>query len=335
LTASADTGEQPIKDLFSNFHEKDPYYLLRNINQDYFYPVYGDDSTIVDGAPTQGKFYIKAENGNSYAMWGNFKTSWTNTELTQYTRGLYGGNLLWQSRDSTSFGERTTTVNAFAAEPGTLQSRESFRGTGGSLYYTHHQDLTQGSEQVWVEIRDPDSGLVLQRTALAAVQDYDIDYLQGRVNLHAPLASVAASGTLVQSSSLNGNPAYLVIAYEYVPGLSAVSGSDVGLRASHWFNDNIRLGTTIYHQGESGSDQTLKGLDGTLRYAAGTWVKAEVAQSKGAGSENSSSVSGGLDFNENNATGEKALAKRVDVAIDIADILKEDSSAKGVGRDAR
>jgi outer membrane protein OmpA-like peptidoglycan-associated protein len=323
LTASADTGEQPIKDLFSNFHEKDPYYLLRNINPDQFYPVYGDDSTIADGAPTQGKFYVKVENGNSYAMWGDFKTNWTNTELTQYTRGLYGGNLLWQSSDSTGFGERSTIVNVFAAEPGTLQSRESFRGTGGSLYYTHYQDITQGSEQVWVEIRDPDSGLVLQRNALTAIQDYDIDYLQGRINLHAPLASVAESGTLVQNSSLNGNPVYLVVAYEYVPGLAAISGSDVGLRASHWFNDTVRLGTTVYHQGETGADQTLKGLDGTLRYSAGTWVKAEVAQSKGAGSENLSSVSGGLDFNQDNATGETALAKRVDLAINLADILDE------------
>ena len=324
LTASADTREQPMKDLFSNFHEKDPYYLLRNINPDLYYPVYGDDSTIVDGAPTEGKFFAKLEKGNSYAMWGDFKTAWTNTELIQYTRGLYGGDLLWQSDESTGFGERSTVVNLFAAQPGTLQSRESFRGTGGSLYYMHHQDLTQGSEQVWIEIRDPDSGLVLQRTALTPIQDYDIDYLQGRITLHSPLPSVAESGTLVQNSSLNGNPVYLVSAYEYVPGLSAVSGSDVGVRASHWFNDNARIGGTFFHQGETGNDQSMKGLDATLRYAAGTWVKAEVAQSKGVGSETLSSVSGGLDFNENNPSGETAIAKRVDLSINLADILAEE-----------
>jgi outer membrane protein OmpA-like peptidoglycan-associated protein len=322
VTASADTGEQPVKDLFSNFHEKDPYYLLRNIDPDKFYPVYGDDSTIIDGAPTQGKFFAKVQQGNSYAMWGDFKTNWTNTELTQYTRGLYGGNLFWQSDESTSFGEKATTVNIFAAQPGTLQSRESFRGTGGSLYYTHNQDLTQGSEQVWIEVRDPDSGLVLQRTALTAVQDYDIDYLQGRVSLHAPLSSVTSGSTLVQNGSLNGDPVYLVVTYEYVPGLSAIAGSDIGLRASHWFNDTVRLGTTIYHQGESGAEQTLKGLDGTLRYAPGTWVKAEVAQSHGAGSENLSSASGGLDFQQDDATGQRALAKRVDVAANLADLIE-------------
>jgi len=323
LTASADSGEQPLKDLFSNFQSKDPYYLLRNINPDQYYPVYGDDSAIVDGAPTQGKFYVKVEKGNSYAMWGNFQTSWTGTELTQYTRGLYGANLVWQSDGTTSFGEKSTTLNVFAAEPGTLQSREEFRGTGGSQYYLHRQDLTQGSEQLWVEIRDADSGLVLQRSALTPIQDYSIDYMQGRVSLRAPLPSVADGSTLVQSSGLNGNPVYLVTTYEYVPGLTAVNGSDVGLRASHWFNDSVRVGTSIYHQGETGAEQTLKGVDATLRYAPGTWVKAEVAQSSGIGSENLSSVSGGFDFNQNNGTGQTALAKRLDVGMNLTELAPD------------
>ena len=51
-------------------------------------------------------------------------------------------------------------MNVFVADPGSLQSREEFRGTGGSLYYLRHQDVTQGSERVWIEERDRDSGLV-------------------------------------------------------------------------------------------------------------------------------------------------------------------------------
>ena len=327
LTASADSGEQPLKDLFSNFSSKDPYYLLRNINPDKYYPVYGDDSSIVDGAPTQGKFFLKVQKDNSYAMWGNFQTSWTGTELTPYTRGLYGANLVWQSEGSTSFGEKNSSVNVFAAEPGTMQSREQFRGTGGSQYYLHRQDLTQGSEQLWVEIRDPDSGLVLQRNLLTPVQDYSIDYMQGRLSLRAPLPSVADGSTLVQSGGINGKPVYLVATYEYVPGLTAVSGSDVGVRASHWFNDGLRVGSSIYHQGESGAEQTLKGLDATLRHAPGTWLKAEVAQSKGIGSESLSSASGGFDFNGTNASGQAAIAKRVDVGVNLAEL-----AADGKGR---
>jgi hypothetical protein len=51
-------------------------------------------------------------------------------------------------------------LDGFAAEPGTVPSREEFRGTGGSLYYLRRQDLLTGSERVRIEIRDKDSGLV-------------------------------------------------------------------------------------------------------------------------------------------------------------------------------
>jgi outer membrane protein OmpA-like peptidoglycan-associated protein len=325
LTASADSQEQPLKNLFSNFSAKDPNYLLRQIDPDRYYPVYGDDSTAVDDAPTQGKFYVRLEKGDSSVMWGNFQTSWTGTELTQYRRGLYGANLLWNAKDSTGYGEKTTTVNAFVADPGTLASREEFRGTGGSLYYMHNLNITEGSEQLWVEVRDKDSGLAIQRTPLTQAQDYEIDYIQGRVTLRAPLPSVTDGSTLVQTATANGNPVYLVTTYEYVPGLTAVTGSAVGLRASHWFNDNVRVGTSIYHQGQDGQDQDLKGVDATLRYKPGTWLKAEAARSSGVGTTALTSLTGGFNFAQNQPLDQAANAERVDAAVDLADI----SSMKG------
>ena len=320
LTASADTREQPLRDLFHNFQSKDPNYLLRRIDPDKYYPVYGDDSTTVDDAPTQGRFYVRLEKGDSSVMWGNFQTTWSGSELAQYSRALYGANLLWNGTASTSHGEKASTVNAFAASPGTLQSREEFRGTGGSQYYLRHLDLTQGSERLWVEVRDKDSGLVIERIQLTPSQDYEINYLQGRLTLRSPLSSVADGGALVQSASLSGNPVYLVATYEYVPGLSAISGTSVGLRASHWFNDHVRIGVSNYHQGEQGSDQTLKELDLTLRYKPGTWIKAEAARSSGDASSVLSSSSGGFDFNQTTAGGRPANAKRFDGALDLADL---------------
>ncbi|RJG06001.1 hypothetical protein D3870_08205 [Noviherbaspirillum cavernae] len=322
--------------MFSNFSSKDPNYLLRRIDPDRYYPVYGDDSTIVDDAPTQGKFYVKLEKDNSYVMWGNFQTAWTGTELTQYSRGLYGANVLWNGKDATRYGEKSSTVNVFAADPGTLQSREEFRGTGGSLYYLHHMDVTEGSERLWVEIRDKDSGLVIQRTPLTPAQDYDINYLQGRVTLRAPLPSVADGSTLVQTSSANGNPVYLITTYEYVPGLTEISGNAIGLRASHWFNDNLRVGLSLYRQGENGQDQNLKGIDTTLRYKPGTWLKAEVARSSGIGTTTLTSLTGGYDFTQSLLSNQTANAKRVDATVDLADVsdMKGRMSAYWQQRDA-
>ncbi len=321
LTAAADTRERPLKDLFSNFDSKDPSYLLRRIDPDMFYPVYGDDSTIVDDAPTQGKFYVKLEKGDSSIMWGNFKTEWTGTELTQYNRGLYGANLLIKPQATTKYGERKTFVNAFAAEPGTISSREEFRGTGGSLYYLHHLDITQGSEQIWVEIRDKDSYMVLERRQLSPAQDYDINYLQGRVILRSPLPSIADGSALVQTSTLNGNPVFLVATYEYAPGMTAVNDLAYGGRATHWFNDYIRLGLTAFSQGQDQSSQRLEGADLILRYKPGTYVKGEFAHSAGAGVGTQTSITGGFGFNQLQGTdNDTANAWRIESALDVSEL---------------
>lgn len=320
LTASADTREGPFKDLFSNFTSKDPQYLLRRLDPDRYYPVYGDDSTIVDDAPTQGKFFVKIEKGDSHAMWGNFQTTWTGTELTQYSRGLYGANVVWHTDATTQYGEKKASVNVFAAQPGTIQSREEFRGTGGSLYYMRRQDITQGSERVWVEIRDPVSGMVLERRALTPAQDYDVNYLQGRLTLRAPLGSTADGSTLVQNGSLSGNPVYLVVTYEYAPTLVSMKGTAVGGRASTWITENVRVGATTYRQGDDGADQKLQGVDATFRYKPGTFVNLEAARSSGAGVGTLSSIDGGFAFNQQTVTGARAGAKRVEAQVDLSEV---------------
>lgn len=331
LTASADSGEQPLKDLFSNFSDKNPYYLLRNLDPDYYYPVYGDDSTTVDDAPTQGKFYVRLDHGDSRVMWGDFQTAWSGTELLQYSRGLYGLGGRYRSDETTKYGEKITRVDAFAAEPGTLAARDEFRGTGGSLYYLHHQDITQGSERLWVEVRDRDSGLVIDRKLMTAVQDYDVDYLQGRIELREPLESTGGTASLFMTASQSGDPVYLVATYEYVPGLAAVNGFDTGLRADRWFGDHLQLGLTGYHQGEAGNAQTLGGLDATLRYTPGTWLKIEGAQSNGAGSGSTASLDGGFAFDTlSTPANSRARAERVSGAVDFAD-LSENAQGRITG----
>lgn len=325
LTAAADTREQPLKDLFRNFSEKDPRYLLRRIDPDVYYPVYGDDSTTVDDAPTQGKFFVRLEKGDSQVMWGNFQTSWSGSELIQYSRGLYGARGKWRSDEATSFGERRSGLEAFAADPGTMGAREEFRGTGGSLYYMRNLDVTVGSERVWVEVRDRDSGMVIERRLLSPGQDYEVNYLQGRIMLSAPLPSTAASGSLIYTSALSGNPLHLVVTYEYVPGVSAVDSMAYGGRVSHWVNDQLRVGLTGYRQGEQAARQTLQGVDATLRVAAGTQIKAEVARSSGVSDiSTNSSVDGGYGFNPVlGASPAEAKAYRLEGTLDLAEVSED------------
>src|SRR5213076_1660258 len=160
LTASADTREGPVKDLFSNFLDKSPDSLFRRIDPDYYFTSFGDDSVVEEMAPTMGKFYVRANRGQDYGMWGNFKVGYRENELAQVDRGLYGANAHYTTALTTGFGERRLTLDTFAAEPGTMPSYEEFRGTGGSLYFLRHQDMLTGSERVRIELRDKESGIV-------------------------------------------------------------------------------------------------------------------------------------------------------------------------------
>lgn len=320
LTAAADTREQPLGSLFSNFDSKDPRYLLRRLDPNRFYPVYGDDSTAVDDAPTRGKFYVKLARGSSHIMWGNFQTRWTGTDFANINRGMYGANLYWEASTQTIYGEKRAQINLFAGDPGTLGARNEFRGTGGSLFYLRNLDIIFGSDQVWVEVRDKDSGIVLKVTPLIAGQDYTLNSLQGRILLTSPLPSTADDSQLVRSGSLTGHPVYLVVTYEFTPGITEMDNMTIGGRASTWLNDHVNIGITGYKQGDDAIKQELGVIDLTLRYAAGTYIKGELAHSDGPGSGQNQSLTGGFEFNAVTATDTQALAKRIEAAIDFSEI---------------
>ena len=300
ITGSADTREGPIEDIFSNFVDKNPDVLFRRLDPDYYYPTFGDDSTTVEDAPTKGKFYVKAQKDRTFGMWGSFKAEILDAELAQIDRGLYGAYGHYESQPSTTFGERKTKADLFAAEPGTVAAREEFRGTGGSLYFLQHQDIVQGSERLRVEVRDRESGLVLESNQLVEGEDYDIDSIQGRVVLSAPLPSTADNSSLVQAGSLSGNPVYLVVRYEYTPGFDKLNDVAAGGRVSHWFGDHLELGVTGNRQEQVGAEQSLAGVDATYRVSSSTWFKAESARTDGVGTQSLLSDNGGYDFTQAN-----------------------------------
>ncbi|MDZ7750051.1 MAG: hypothetical protein U5K43_15750 [Halofilum sp. (in: g-proteobacteria)] len=325
ITGSADTREGPLDEIFSNFTDKNPDALFRRLDGDRHYPTFGDDSTTVEDAPTSGKFYVKAEKDRTFGMWGNFEAELLDNELAQIDRGLYGAYGHYEGRATTNFGERRTQADLFAAEPGTIAAREEFRGTGGSLYFLRHQDIVQGSERIRVEVRDQDSGLVLESNSLVAGEDYDIDAIQGRVLLTSPLPSSADGSSLVQAGgSLAGNPVFLVVRYEYTPGFDELDDVAVGGRVSQWFGDHLQLGVTGNRQEQVGAEQSLAGVDVTWRQTAGTWLRVESAQTDGVGTTTLLSDDGGFDF-ETGATpapDASAGAWRVESAADFSDVVR-------------
>jgi len=325
VTASADTLEGPVKNLFSNFLDKSPDSLFRRIDSDYHYPTFGDDSVVEELAPTLGKLYVNVSHDDSHALWGNFKVGYLDNELAQVDRGLYGGNVHWQSEDATGFGEQRLALDAFAAEPGTVASRDEFRGTGGSLYYLRNQDILTGSERVRIELRDKDSGLVTGVVNLRPVLDYDIDYLQGRILLAEPLSSTGDDGQLVRSGGLSGEEAYLVVRYEFTPGFSDIKTVSTGGQGHYWLNEYIKVGLTAGNDNDEGdSDSNLRGADLTFRKSANSWLKLQAGKSEGLVSSAMYSNDGGFGFvgqDDTSFTNASADGYRADLSVGFDDFF--------------
>jgi flagellar motor protein MotB len=324
LTASADTREGPLDEIFSNFLDKSPDALFRRMDPDYHYPTFGDDSTVTEDAPTRGKFYIKLKKEETYGLWGNFMVGYTDTDLAQVDRGLYGANLHYQPLNTTSFGESRLMVDGFAADPGTVAGRDEFQGTGGSLYFLRRQDVLEGSERARIEIRDKDSGIVLGVKNLTPVLDYDIDYLQGRILLAQPLSSTEDDGMLARSASLSGNLVFLVVRYEFTPGFDDPDTLAAGGRVHYWLNDHVKIGVTASHDEELDIENSLGGADLTLRKSSLSWIKLETGRTKGPGVLAMTSIDGGYNFGTPNVSGDndaESSAYRVDTSLGFKDIF--------------
>ena len=319
LTAAADTGESSLANMFKNLDGKSPQDMLRHIDPNSYYPIYGDDSTAVDDAPTRGKFYLRLEKGPSSVMWGNFKSNISGTHFLRSSRTLYGADAVYRSDAVTKAGDAKLAVDAYAALPGTVPQNDTFRGTGGSSYFLKHQLISVGSEIISTEQRNPTTGFVTQRVTLVYKTDYDIDYTNGVLILRTPLAS-----------SANGNDNYLVVHYEYEPAASSVDGYVSGGRAQAWVGDHVRVAVSGLKEKTAGADQLMYGADVRVQKSKDTYVEAEIARSEGPGIGSTYSVDGGLSSQTNTTagiTGVPANAWRVETGVSLDEVT--DGKMKG------
>lgn len=330
ITSSLDTGEGDISEMFDRLDEKDPRNVLRRLDPDDFYPVYGDDSTAFDDTPTSGRFYLRVERDQSHLVWGDFKAGINGTSLLRNERELYGAKLHVETPTVTAKGEPKGTLDLYAATPETLPQRDIMTGTGGSAYLLSRQDINGGSETVAVEVVDPVTGRVISRRSLVAGQDYSIDYLQGVVLLDVPLSSSAATGGVVTDGASGGNQVRLVVQYEYTPATGSLDGAAVGGRVSYWVNDALRVGMTAMSETTGVADQQMQGVDLEYHVGESSVITAEVATSEGPGFARGISTDGGLSFGSGGSSGipgNRALAYKIAGTFDLRDLgLARDGS---------
>lgn len=285
--------------------EEDPEAVLHGlIDPNKYYTLYGDASERRQDAPSRKKLYVKLERQQFYALFGDFETGLTVTELSRYSRGLTG----LQSRyESDRF-----SVNVFAAETDQAFVKDELRGDGTSgLYRLSRQNIVWGSEQVRVEVRDRfRSHIVLSSQRLARFLDYNIDPVAGTLYFKQP----------IMSRDDNLNPIYIVVDYE-MRGTGDKAITAGGRGAVKFMEGRVEAGATVIDEGVEGAEGQLTGIDVRVKVDQHSEVRAEVADSEQmvAGTERSGSAW-------------LAEYKRHDENIDARVYMREQEAGFGLGQ---
>lgn len=293
LTGSVDTGEDELKNIFRDLDEKDPVNVLIRLQRENAYPVYGDDSTFEEGAPTDGKFYVRAERNGSHIMWGNYQSRINGGYYLRDERTLYGAQGVYRSPQTTTRGQSRVSVEGYAANPDRLPGRDTFLGTGGSVYFLQRQDIAVDTEQLSIQLRDRTTGRVVETRQLTPGLDYRINYIQGTIILTEPLSGTAAAGTVV-SDPAGEYDVVLVANYAFTPPVGGIDGYTYGGRAEAWVTDNLRLGYTGMVEQTDIADQTAQSVDVMWELSERSFIALEYAQTEGPGFGSSFSIDGGL-----------------------------------------
>lgn len=321
ITASLDTGDGPLEDMFSRLDDKDPRRVLDRLDPEDMYPTYGDDSTAHDDTPTSGRFYLKAEQGGSSLTWGDFKAGITGSKLISNTRALYGAQAQYAAPGLTAGGDPAVTATVYVAQPETRRQTDVLRGTGGSTYFLSRRDIDAASETVATQIVDPDTARIIETRVLTAGVGYEIDYLQGVILLTEPLESSMDGSRLIRDGTAGQYDVNLVVQYEYTPLAANLDGAAHGGRIELRPAAPLTFGVTAMQDGSGEVDLSLAGVD--LRYDLGerSHILGEIAQSDGPGFDRTVSTNGGLTLTQDGpGTGQRAVAYSLDARLDLADL---------------
>jgi uncharacterized repeat protein (TIGR01451 family) len=299
ITAALDTEKDDANQMLEGLDDVNTTRLFRELDPDAYYPVYGDESTVVDDTDSLGKFYVLVEWDESSFKWGNYQTGLTGSEFAQYNRTLYGGRLGYRSVSETRFGDPDTQLILFLADPITRAERDELRViTTKSNYQFRQQRVIEGSESVTLEIRDEISNLVIGRIPLARGKDYSVSYFFGHIILTRPVESYIATDSITSANLTSGRQTWLVIEYEYEADDNVnLYDYSRGGRFTQQFTDYVRLGGSyIDEKSDYASGYQLMESDLRLQIFENTILYGEVAQSQSASLSIFRSYDGGFNY---------------------------------------
>lgn len=251
LTMAYDTAKQTGNNLLKQAVDPTQYYTL-----------YADASQTRFDAASASRLYLKLERNQFYAMFGDYNTALSVTELSRYSRTLNGIKSEYKGENA--------GYNAFASMTSQAYIKDEIPGNGTSgIYKLSRGNLVINSDKIRVQSRDRfQSQIIVSEHSLTRYLDYDLDYALGTLTFHEPIATHDA----------NLNPVYIVAEYESAD--PADKAPTVGGRGSLKLGKDAEIGSTLIHEGNLGARGDLQGIDGTYQLDGNTRLRAEAAVSR-------------------------------------------------------
>ena len=290
------------------------------IDPNAYYPLFADGSEQRFEAPSQRKLYVKLEREQFFALFGDFDTGLSVTDLARYERRFNGFK--------SEFRGGNLGYTVFAAETNQTFHRDEIRGDGTSgLYQLSNTPIVANSDLVRIEVRDRiDSGQVLNSTQLARFLDYNLDPVSGTIFFKRP----------VPSRDTEFNPIYIVVEYESASTNSddIIAGGRGSVRAA---GDAVEIGVTRIDDSTTGAEADLTGMDFRWQVNPQTVVKAEYAKTNA--TDSSGERSGNAQSIELEHNGEgldlRAYIREVDEGFGLGSQSAADKGFRRIGVDAR
>ncbi|HUJ17032.1 MAG TPA: OmpA family protein [Nitrospirota bacterium] len=237
--------------------------MYQTIDPNKYYTLYGDSTDTHYDAASAKRIYIKLERDQFYALFGDYDTGLTVTELSRYSRNFTGfkSELKSDKADATVFASETNQAFVRDEIPGD--------GTSG-LYRLSRRNIVINSETIVIETRDRfHSEVILSTQQLSRYLDYTIDYDSGTLFFKSP----------VFNRDSNFNPIYIVAAYESFDA-SDLSYNYGGRGAVRLMDNRVEVGGTYIHEGQVGGASDLIGTDATVKLSETTKARAEIAETR-------------------------------------------------------
>ena len=237
--------------------------LFDEIDPNTYYTLYNDASVQNYEASSRKKLYLKIEKERFSALFGDFNTDMTVTELSQYSRRMTG--------IKSEYHGENLEVNAFAAHTDQLFMKDEIRGDGTSgFYHLKNKPVVRNSESVTIEVRDRyHNERIIEKKSLQRFRDYEIDYDRGTLYFKEP----------IYSNDKNFNPRFIVVDYE-TEGDGSKHYTYGGRAAVKVLDGAVEVGGSYIYEDTAKKKSELYGADTTVKVGTHTVMKAEYAKTK-------------------------------------------------------